>query len=131
LSGFWAWRNFKLILPGFLIFRIYTGLDSIVLELKVKEQAGERQSLELTYNSQTFGEFIESLKGINGRVIKKDFGSKSLKYDFSSENKAELNFYFNKNEWIKFYQFLENCYKEIQEQELAYKKISEERSIKL
>ena len=37
--------------------------------------------------------------------------------------KALVGLYFNKDEWKKFYQFLENCYKEIQEQELAFKKI--------
>jgi len=120
----WNWKDFMLALPGFAVIRLYTGQDIVEMSLKVKEQAGERQSLELAFNSQTFGEFIESLKKINSKVEKKDFGSKSLKYNFSSESKTEFIFYFNKDEFKKFYRFLENCYKEIQEQEIAYKNLT-------
>lgn len=107
-----------------MILRLYTGQDIVEMSLKVREQAGERVELSLSYNLETFGEFIESLKKINSRVEKKDFGSKSLKYDFSSESKIEFNFYFNKNEFLKFYKFLESCYKEIIEQAREYRELA-------
>lgn len=120
----WNWKEFKLILPGFMILRLYSGSNIVELELKVKEESEERQSLNLTFNSFSFGEFIDSLKKINSKVEKKDFPGQAFKYDFSSENKVELNFYFNKSEWTQFYKFLENCQKEIIEQAREYEKLT-------
>ena len=119
-----TWKDSKLILPGFLILRVYTGSDLVEIALKTKEEAGERRELILSFGLDSFGEFIESLKKINSKVEKKDFGSKSLKYDFSFESRTEFNFYFNKDEFLKFYEFLENCNKEIIEQARGYEKLA-------
>jgi len=120
----WTWKDFKLILPGFVVFRLFTGQDLVEMSLKIKEETGERQELIITYNLETFQEFIISLKKINNKVEKKDFQGQALKYDFSSENKVEFSFYFNKDEFIKFYKFLEDCFREIQAQELEYKNLA-------
>lgn len=124
MSKFWVWKDFKLILPGFLILRLYTGSDLVEIALKTKEEAGGRRELILSFGLDSFGEFIESLKKISSKVEKKDFGSKSLKYDFSFEARIEFNFYFNKDEFTKFYKFLENCNKEIIEQAREYRELT-------
>jgi len=122
----WTWKDFKLNLPGFMILRLCTGLDLVEMELKVREQAGERVELFLTFNLSSFGEFIESLEKINDKVEKrKDFQGRALKYDFSSESKIEFSFYFDKDEFLKFYKFLENCRKEIIGQAREYKNLTE------
>jgi len=124
-SEFWTWKDFKLVLSGFLILRLYTGSDLIEMELKIKEQVRERVELLLTFNLDSFGEFIEDLKKINSKVEKKgDFRDKVLEYNLFSTSKIQTGLYFDKSDWRRFYQFLENCYKEIIEQAREYRELT-------
>ncbi|GAI87170.1 unnamed protein product [marine sediment metagenome] len=121
----WIWKDFKLVLPGLSVIRIFTGENLIEIALKVKEELEERQELNLAFSLNSFREFLRDLGKIDIKVIKKDFGSKSLKYDFSSESKVEFNFYFSKEKFLKFYQFLEDCKKQIEIQAREYKNLTE------
>jgi len=92
------------------------------MSLKIREEAGERQELMITYDSDSFGKFIESLKKINSRIEKKDFGSQVLEYNLFSSDKIRIGLYFNKEDWRRLYQFIESCCRKIQAQELEHKK---------
>lgn len=112
---YWSWLFLECRISQFAIFRAYNGADLIRLDIKIKEGITERQSLEYGWSWPVFEEFCQSLTDFNRKVKKTDFKNKYLQYS-SGTNSIQINFYFSKENWISFYEFISKVYREFDEQ---------------
>lgn len=120
----WNWKKFKLILPGFMVLRLYTEQDIVEISLKIEENPRESKELIIKYSLDAFGKFIKSLRKIIKEVEEKDFKNKVLEYNILSTGKILIGLYFTKDDFLKFYKFLGNCQGEIIEQARAYRELA-------
>lgn len=116
---YWSWQDIELKIPQFGVFRLYNGQDLIRLDIKIKEGITERESLEYGWNWKTFGEFYQSLKDFNEKAKKTDFKNKYLQYS-SGTNSIQISFYFSKQNWNLFYNFIDQAYREFAEQRKVF-----------
>lgn len=118
---YWNWLFLECRIPQFGVFRAYNGQNLIRLDIKIKEGITERQSLEFGWNWPTFKEFYQSLTDFSEKVKKSDFKNKYLQYSSGSEQ-IQINFYFSKQNWILFYEWIKKVYQEFSEQRSEFER---------
>lgn len=118
---YWNWLESELKIPQFAIFRAYNGENLIRLDIKVKEGISERQSLEYGFNWPAFQKFVESLEDFSEKVKKSDFKNRYLQYN-SGSDLIQIHFYFSKENWDLFYEFIKKVFYEFAEQRSEFER---------
>ncbi len=119
IKRFFTWQNWKLVILDFGVFNIRTGADSFELEIKTKEPGGEK-AVSYIWNSKELEKFYQELEEFNNKVAKvKDLKNKMIVFN-CGEKKMQTSLYFKKDQWQKFYNTIEEAYKNYLDQKKMY-----------
>jgi len=110
LKRLWEWKSYKLVLLNFGIFNIRTSLDSFELSITTKEPNGEK-NLSYAWNLKELEKFYQEIRRFNSQVAKvKDLKDKMIVFN-CGEQKMQTSLYFKRDQWQKFFNLVEESYK--------------------
>ena len=110
LRQFFSWENYKLIILDFGILNIRTGAIFFELSITTKESSGEK-TVSYNWNIEELEKFYQEILKFNGQVAKvKDLKNRMIVYN-CGEKKMQTSLYFKKDQWQKFYNMIEEAYK--------------------
>jgi len=119
IKRFFSWQSYKLIILDFGVFNIRTGADSFELEIKTKEPGGEK-AVSYIWNSEELEKFYQEIKKFDGQVAKvKNFKDRLVIFN-CGEQKMQTSLYFSEGQWRKFYNTIEEAYKNYLDQKKIY-----------
>ncbi|MBA7513354.1 hypothetical protein ES705_05369 [subsurface metagenome] len=119
LKRMWSWKSYKLVLLDFGILNIRTGANSFELEIRTKEPGGEK-IVSYIWNPKELEKFYQELEEFNNKVAKvKDLKNKMIVFN-CGEKKMQTSLYFKKDQWQKFYNTIEEAYKNYLDQKKMY-----------
>jgi len=117
---YWNWLNLELKIPQFAIFRIFNGVNLIRLFVKIKEEVASREELNFSWNWKTFEESYHSLIDFDKKIKKVDFKDRYILYSSGSEL-IQIKFYFSKENWKLFFDFIKRSFEQFSEQRREFK----------
>lgn len=119
IRRFFTWKNYKLVLLDFGIFNIRTGLNSFELEIKTKEPGGEK-TVSYIWDIKELEKFQKEIQEFDSQVAKaKNIENKMIVYNVG-EKLVQTSLYFKKNQWQKFYNLINEAYKNYLDQRKVY-----------
>ncbi|MBA7490830.1 hypothetical protein ES702_01373 [subsurface metagenome] len=110
IRRFFSWQSYKLVLLDFGIINIRTSLNSFELSIITKEPIGEK-NLSYTWKPKELEKFYQEIREFNGQVAKtKGFRDKMIVFN-RGERKMQTSLYFKKDQWDKFFNMIQEAYK--------------------
>lgn len=121
LKRLWAWKSYKLVLLDFGIFNVRTSRDSFELSITVKEPVGEK-TVSYIWNPEDLEKFYQEIRGFNGQVGEvKDIKDKMIVFN-CGEQKMQTSLYFKRDQWQKFFNLVDESYKNYKGQRKTFAK---------
>lgn len=115
----WVWKSYKLVILDFGIFNIRTARDSFELFITTKELSGEK-TVSYIWNPRELESFYQEIKKFNGQVAKvKDLRDKMIVFN-CGEKKMQTSLYFKRDQWQKFFNLVEEAYKNYADQKKVF-----------
>ena len=119
IRRFFSWQSWKLLILDFGVFNIRTGANSFELSITTKEPSGEK-AVSYIWNSEELEKFQKDIANFNEEVCKiKDIRDKMIVYN-CGEQKMQTSLYFKKDQWQKFFNMIEEAYKNYLDQKKIY-----------
>ena len=114
LKRLFSWGSFKLVIPELYIFNLTLSQNSVELSVKAKEKDGLIE-VYYSWDWQNWDKFFEELEKFNRGVIKiKNFKDKVAVYKLGE--KLQTSLYFTRAQWVRFYEFILETYKNFEDQ---------------
>lgn len=114
-----SWKSYKLVLLDFGILNIRTGLNSFELSITTKEPFGEK-TVSYAWNSKELEKFYQELRKFNSKVEKVKYLKDKMVVYNCGEKKMQTSLYFKIDQWNKFFNLIEEAYKNYLDQKKVY-----------